>query len=196
MEDWVHRALARWPNVPSLYGWLSLDRRGHWRIQGEPISRPQIIDTFNRNYAADEHGQWFFQNGPQRGYVALATAPLVLWVTGEGQLRSHTGFVIDTAEAAYLDEHGGLWLQTAHGPAALDDQDLGWLMERLYRDDIALDDAALSEALATPSGEPTQLQLHLGTHRLAVQRLDFSAAPAALGFVRQPAPPISKAAAV
>ena len=68
MEDWVHRAMARWPNVPALYGWLSLDRRGRWRIQNETISRPQIIDTFNRNYAADEQGRWYFQNGPQRGY--------------------------------------------------------------------------------------------------------------------------------
>ena len=44
MEDWVHRALARWPNVPALYGWLGLDRRGRWLIRGETISRPQIVD--------------------------------------------------------------------------------------------------------------------------------------------------------
>src|SRR3546814_4722559 len=69
VEDWVQRALARWPNVPALYGWLRLDRRGRWLIRDEPISRPQIIDTINRNYAADARGCWYFQNGPQRGYM-------------------------------------------------------------------------------------------------------------------------------
>jgi hypothetical protein len=64
MEDWVHKALARWPDVPALFGWLSLDRRGRWRIRGEVITRPQIVDTINPNYAADEHGRWYFQNGP------------------------------------------------------------------------------------------------------------------------------------
>ncbi|MDB5974431.1 MAG: hypothetical protein JWR07_1191, partial [Nevskia sp.] len=48
MEDWVQRSLARWPNVPALFGWLALDRRGRWLIQGELISRPQIIETINR----------------------------------------------------------------------------------------------------------------------------------------------------
>ena len=71
MEDRMQRALARWPNVPALYGWLSLDRRGRWRIQGEIITRAQIIDTISANYLADEHGAWYFQNGPQRGYVQL-----------------------------------------------------------------------------------------------------------------------------
>ena len=50
MEDRMQRALARWPNVPALYGWLSLDRRGRWRIQGEIITRAQIIDTISANY--------------------------------------------------------------------------------------------------------------------------------------------------
>src|SRR5262245_55155172 len=45
MEDWVHRALKRWPNVPALYGWLRLDRRGRWLIQGETIGRTQIVDV-------------------------------------------------------------------------------------------------------------------------------------------------------
>ena len=31
-EDWARRAMQRWPNVPHLYGWLRLDRRGRWLI--------------------------------------------------------------------------------------------------------------------------------------------------------------------
>ena len=80
MEAWALRAMERWPNVPALFGWLGLDRRGRWLIKGEVITRPQIIDTINGNYEADAHGRWFFQNGPQRGFVSLQTAPLVLSV--------------------------------------------------------------------------------------------------------------------
>ena len=28
MDESVIRALAKWPNVPAVYGWLSLSRRG------------------------------------------------------------------------------------------------------------------------------------------------------------------------
>src|SRR3546814_19214992 len=91
VEDWVQRALARWPNVPALYGWLRLDRRGRWLIRDEPLSRPQIIDTINRNYAPAARGCWYFQNGPHRGYMQLAVEPFVLLVAvdGEGLLQQH-----------------------------------------------------------------------------------------------------------
>ena len=54
MDDRMMRALARWPDVPALYGWLSLDRRGRWCIQGELITRPQIIDTIGPRLVADQ----------------------------------------------------------------------------------------------------------------------------------------------
>src|ERR1700712_3913736 len=78
MEPWALKAMQRWPNVPALFGWLSLDRRGRWLIKDELITRPQIIDTINANYGVDEHGRWFFQNGPQRGFMQLAYAPFVV----------------------------------------------------------------------------------------------------------------------
>ena len=39
-----------------------------------------FADFIARNYEADEHGRWFFQNGPQRVFVDLELAPLVLGV--------------------------------------------------------------------------------------------------------------------
>jgi hypothetical protein len=188
MEDWVYRAMARWPNVPALFGWLSLDGRGRWRIQGETISRPQIIDTFNRNYAADDQGRWFFQNGPQRGYITLARAPLVLRAEDDGSLWTHTGEPVSDISAVYLDEHGGLWFATGQGPAALADQDLGWALERLKLRSKAVDEASLAEALALPSGTVTSLTLQLGGRRMNVQRMDAEEAPGTLGFVREPQP--------
>ncbi len=188
MEDWVHRSLARWPNVPALFGWLSLDRKGRWQIKGESISRPQILDTFNRNYAADEQGRWYFQNGSQRGYVALSLAPLLLRAEDDDSLWTHTGELVSRVSAAYLDERGGLWLTTEHGPAVLDDQDLGWALERITAGKAALDDAALAAALALPSGRATALRLQLGGKQYPLKRLDVADAPNTLGFVRNPQP--------
>jgi hypothetical protein len=192
MEDWVHRALARWPNVPALYGWLGLDRRGRWLIRGELISRPQIIDTIARNYAADEQGRWYFQNGPQRGYVALESAPLVLRVAGDGErLETHTGLTVQAPTAAYLDEEGSLMLATEHGPAALESEDLAWALERLAdAAGLAIEDA-LGQALSRPSGSTTSLSLSWSSDpsaALLLLRLDRALAPSALGFVRDPQP--------
>jgi len=188
MEDWVHRALARWPNVPALYGWLALDRRGRWRIQGETISRPQIIDTLNSNYAADERGCWYFQNGPQRGYVTLARAPLLLRAEDDGSLWTHTGEAVSQIDAAYLDEGGGLWFATSLGAAALHEQDLPWALEQMRIANKPAQEAAVMAALALPSGSATPLVLHLGALRLPLTRLDENQAPAKLGFVRDPQP--------
>jgi hypothetical protein len=187
MEDWVKRSLARWPNVPALFGWLKLDRRGRWLIRGEPISRPQIIDTINRNYAADAQGRWYFQNGPQRGYMELEYAPLVLRADAAGEtLTAHTEAQVGGVSAAYLDEEGALLLDTDLGPGVLDAADLAWALQRLEADAGEVAEERLAEALALPSGSVTPLYLRLGPARLPLLRLDAAEAPRQLGFVRKP----------
>lgn len=187
MEDWVARALAKWPNVPALYGWLSLTRRGVWCIKGEPITRPQIIDTIAANYAADERGCWHFQNGPQRGYMSLEYAPLILKSTADGEgLMTHTGLRVQGVKAVYLDEEGSLLLHTTEGAGLLDGSELGWALDRLFEGDALATEAALLTALALPSGEPTALQWRWAGQALPVLRLDAVAAPGTLGFVRLP----------
>ena len=71
MDADVLAAIARWPNVPAVYGWLSLTARGEWRLRGERIENAAIRAFFDRNYAGDAQGCWYVQNGPQRVYVAL-----------------------------------------------------------------------------------------------------------------------------
>lgn len=189
MEDWALRAMQRWPNVPALFGWLGLDRRGRWLIRGEVITRPQIIDTINRNYEHDEHGRWFFQNGPQRGYIRLEHAPLVLRSEADGaSLRTHTGLPVEQPSAAYLDEEGGLMLSTEHGPGALADTDLGWALGHLEYAGEPISEEQLARALRQASGELTALSLRCGQVLLPVVRLDRAEAPAALRFVRDPQP--------
>lgn len=187
MDQRVREAMAKWPNVPALFGWLRLDRRGRWLLRGEPIARRQITDFIARNYEADPHGRWFFQNGPQRVYVALDYAPLILRAQPDGTLLSHCDQPVRQPAAAYLDEDGSLLLESEHGPALLDDADLEWALARLVGPDHApVDEAALATALAQPSGARTALSLQLDSHLLAVDRLDAAAAPARLAYQREP----------
>lgn len=188
VEDWVRRALAKWPDVPALYGWLQLDRRGRWRIRGELITRPQIVDTINRNYEADAQGRWFFQNGPQRGYVQLETAPLVLRAENAVRLVTHTGLPVAQIAGAWLDEDGALWLATEHGVAALADTDADWTLTHLRARGRLPDEDDVAAALARPSRSDSGLQLALDGTRIPLGRLDRADAPAQLGFVRDPQP--------
>ncbi len=57
MDDSVTRAMAKRPNVPAVYGWLSLDRRGDWHVQEEPLRHRAVIAFINRNYACDGRGR-------------------------------------------------------------------------------------------------------------------------------------------
>lgn len=187
MEEWALRGMRRWPDVPALFGWLRLDRRGRWLIRDEVISRPQIIDTINANYEADAHGRWFFQNGPQRGYVTLDYAPLIAHVI-DGALITHTGKSLAHPQRLLLDEQGSLSIQSEHGPALLNDQDLPWTLERLNVHGRAATQVDIEEALAVPSGQITSLSCSLATGPLALHRLDEAAMPVRLGFVRDPRP--------
>ena len=114
---------AQWPDVPACYDWLSLDRRGDWRLQGERITHRGLIDFINRNYGEDESGRWFMQNGPQRVFVTLAYTPWVFHRENDGFV-SHTGRPAGTVGAVLLDEEGSILLETELGIGLLDDRDL------------------------------------------------------------------------
>lgn len=122
MDDAVVRSLARWPNVPAVYGWLELDRRGNWRIKGERIGNAALREFIARNYAADERGCWFFQNGPQRVYVTLAYAPFVFHYEGE-RLFDQCGALVEALET-WLDDEGSVLIRARQGIGLLDDRDL------------------------------------------------------------------------
>jgi hypothetical protein len=173
--------------VPALFGWLSLDRRGRWLIKDELITRPQIIDTINANYGVDEHGRWYFQNGPQRGFIRLAYAPLVLQVESDA-LMTHTQQRIKQLRQIYLDEEGSLLLVTEHGPGGLIDTDLEWALNRTHHQQAALQADDIAAALEVPSGHVTDLTFTWQDQLLPITRLDCAAQPALLKFVRDPQP--------
>jgi Protein of unknown function (DUF2946) len=131
MDEIVKAALKKWPNVPHCWGWLALDARGDWYMRDERVQRagpfPQVKGSrilhdklrefIHRNYAADEHGARFFQNGPQRVYVELEAAPWVWRLeagAGAPAVISHTGRPAQV-QSAWLDEHGRFFLATDIG---------------------------------------------------------------------------------
>jgi Protein of unknown function (DUF2946) len=134
MDPAVRRSLTKWPDVPQAYGWLRLDRRGNWRLKlpgtsrYERIANAALRDFICRNYEADERGRWYFQNGPQRVYVALDYAPLVLHYEGEA-LVDHCGRRV-LARATYVDEEGSVLIQIDRAVGLLDDRDLAWFAAR------------------------------------------------------------------
>lgn len=173
MDDIVIRSMAKWPDVPDVYGWLQLDRRGQWRLRSsdtpgaglfDPVRNPAITGFIGRNYAADDRGRWFFQNGPQKVFVQLVYLPWVYRVAQEGFL-DHCGRPAPDLESAWLDEEGSVVLCAAQGAGLLDDRDLGRLADGLEKG-----------------------VLRVGPATLPLGRLESREVEKKFGFVRNPAP--------
>jgi hypothetical protein len=193
MDAEVRKALARWPNVPACYGWLRLSARGEWLIgmQAERITHRGLSDFIDRNYAHDARGAWFFQNGPQKVYVALDYTPIVYRLSGRRSesLETHTGQAVGQIESAYLDERGALLLVTAAGPGVVCDRDLSALVEYLVdASGQPLSEAQL-EALATnPYAYAGGIALAILAQRIPLHGVLREDAPRKFGFVRNPCP--------
>lgn len=148
MDPIVIQALAKWPNVPHCYGWLGLDARGNWYMRddraqaagpfstaaggnlhskGSLLKHEKLIEFIQRNYASDDAGQWFFQNGPQRVYVELESTPWVWRLAqnerGDISVMAHDGQPA-TVRQCVLDESGRVYLKTDIGFGVVYTQDV------------------------------------------------------------------------
>jgi hypothetical protein len=207
MDDIVARAMAKWPKVPAVYGWLNLDRRGLWSIKSaapatldgaatgfEPVTNRKLIDFIGRNYGHDEEGRWYFQNGPQRVYVTLAYTPLVYRIAGAHPLcfETHTGVPCSSLLGAWMDEAGNLLLATEHGPGLLLDRDLPRGLEALcYADGHVLDEERLL-ALMEEGDDAAGVYFNTGAASLPLALIRSEDAPQRLGYVREPQPPVPR----
>ena len=194
MDHSVKDAIARWPDVPAVFGWLSLDPRGRWRLHpqgqaaaggpGESITNTQIQGFIDRNYERDDAGRWFFQNGPQRVFLRLDAAPYVLRLDDAGHaLLTHTGQAVSAISGWWLDDAGQLYAMASQGPGVVLDRDLPPLMERL----VTEDGGALLDAIDRLA--PAQsLRIALpGVYDAAPLRLiDRAQVPGTLGFQANP----------
>lgn len=139
MDDLVEKALARWPNVPAIAGWLKLNLQGEWLLtgpvpEGLTISHPRILNFMARNYGCETDGRYYFQNGPQKAYVHLAYTPWVYRIhpleNGALMLSTHTGLV-SWPLALYQDEQGRVLIQGQQGIGLLHSNDMDLLASGL-----------------------------------------------------------------
>jgi len=193
LDDIVLRGIEKWPNVPAVYGWLSLDRRGNWRIKGERISNPNVVSFIARNYGHDNKGRWFFQNGPQRVFVTLEYTPFVYRIINTEKaplsLECHTTRKVTGLTGAWLDEAGSLLLQTEHGIGLVNDLDIDRVSpyfvdsENQQPDDDALTD--MMELIQNQQQAPLRLRFR-GT-KVRIEPVNSDAVPQRFGFVQRPA---------
>ena len=185
--------MAKWPDVPAVYGWLALDRRGTWLLKGEPITNPTVTGFIGRNYEPDERGRWFFQNGPQRVYVTLQYTPFVYRVIratdGALELEAQTGRRTRTATSAWIDEEGSIIIGTDIGIGLVHDKDLHVVSTLLANaDGKQLDDADLESRLEeAQEGKRADLYLRGFQSPLAVRAVSTTNATNEFGFDAHPA---------
>ncbi|MCB1742799.1 MAG: DUF2946 family protein [Gammaproteobacteria bacterium] len=185
MDESVIRAIARWPDVPAVFGWLALNRRGQWLLRDSPLTHERAIGFINRNYASDERGRWFFQNGPQRVYVALELAPFVAHFVDD-RLFSHVGEWLDHIDRVLIDEQGNVFLDRPGGAALLDDRDLLQFSEQLLdaAGQPAVDEVV--EAMLEADGVELELGFRYAGRTVPIERIHGECVPGRLGFVRTP----------
>ena len=187
MDDVVLRAMAKWPNVPSVFGWLSLDERGIWRIKNEPIVHDATNAFIARNYSHDEHGRWFFQNGPQRVFVSLDYTPWVLRLDGHGRLITHTGQHALCVHGVWVDETGHLLLQTEHGIGLVEDRDLESISNGITdTTDGPADPEWVAAVLEGPSSGTSGLLLDFNGERFEIHRIERCQVATRFGFDAKP----------
>lgn len=201
MDEIVTRAMQKWPNVPNVFGWLRLDRRGTWWIKSGPVkTRPSrdaqpvferigneaVVEFIGRNYAHDAAGRWFFQNGPQRVFVTLEYTPFVYRLGGDREsLETHTGRAAGEVRAAWIDDAGMLVLETELGPGVLLDRDLPALLDRI---ETASGPASEESLAALTAGALPDLTLDLGRRRVPLSAIVAAEVPTRFGFVADPQP--------
>jgi len=184
MDASVIAALAKWPNVPAVYGWLALTARGEWRLKGEPIKNSAIREFIGRNYAADDRGCWYFQNGPQRVFVELEATPVVYrWSSTDG-ITAHTNVRPQRCSAAAVLDGAVLLMETDIGPGIVDDRDVSALIEIGVEPDDGDVDAWLA---GTTEARLIAKRLRLSGEPVRIERLAASAVPRRYGFTRRPA---------
>ena len=115
--------------MPDCYGWLSLDARGRWHIQKNPVSHAKLQNYLNQNYQCDEKHRWYVQNGPQRVFVELDATPWIYRVSPNkpDALISHTGKTAGEVLGAFQDNKGNFLISAQLGFGKVDDRDLGLL---------------------------------------------------------------------
>ena len=197
MDEIVKQGMAKWPNVPAVFGWLELDRRGRWLIKGERISNAIVAAFIGRNYGHDDQGRWFFQNGPQRVFISLAYTPFVYRIAWDPppnasqRMETQTMRNVTRIDGAWIDDAGIVLIATEHGPGLMDDRDLDRLLPCFTdaRGDTLPEDAVGAAIDSLQAGNGTGLHFHYRGNIVPVRAIQAAAVPAKFGFVQCPTQP-------
>ena len=134
-EETLQDSKRTWPNVPNLYGWLYLDRRGNWSIDNQIVSHERMILFLHNNYRKDNSGEWYVQNGPQKAFVDLEYTPLIFRLDSDGRLVTQTGMSTPRPHHMVLDDEGNVLFKSLLGIGLLDDRDIylvaDWIDENI-----------------------------------------------------------------
>ena len=198
MDDIVKKAMAKWPNVPHCYGWLGLDARGNWRMRderaqhlglaGDKVIQEALLGFINRNYAADERGCWYFQNGPQRVFLNLEATPFIARTDPQRGLVLHTGEPVAQIERVFMTEAGEVIIDAGGKIAQVDDRDMGQVLALMEIDGAPASDEALMGWLESGSGA---MSLRYRDQRVEVKRVQHDEVAGIFKFVRLPEPSVA-----
>jgi hypothetical protein len=193
MDDIVKQAMAKWPNVPHCYGWLALDARGNWRMRdeaaqranapGDKLSNAALVGFINRNYAHDDKGRWYFQNGPQRVYVNLEATPFIARTDPSQGFVLQTGQALPALDAVFMTDAGAVILQAGDIVAQLDDRDVAQVLACMELDGQP---ASVEAIMAWLEDDAAALALATGGDRVKVERLSADALQRRFGYVQAP----------
>ncbi len=193
MDDIVKQAMAKWPNVPHCYGWLRLDARGVFRMcdevaqknatVGDPIRHASLLAFIYRNYASDEHGAWFFQNGPQRVYVDLETTPFIARTDTQENFVTQDGLALKDIHTVWLSDQGSLLFQNATQIAMLDDRDIAACLSQFRLHGVVCSDAELLNWMRQPT---EACSFMVGGDALPVRFIKSAAIAQQFGFQQKP----------
>ena len=192
MDEIVARAMQKWPNLPQVFGWLRLDRRGNWLVKSrsggfERIGNKAVNEFIGRNYASDAAGRWYFQNGPQRVFVALDYTPWVYRLADGGTcLLAHNGMVANHLQYLILDEAGAMLAVSELGVGVISDRDLAPLVERLAAENPLLEGGEALPVMAALSEPPPIL---LFGRPLRLTQAQSASLPGVYHFDPNPRPP-------
>ena len=179
--------MAKWPNVPAVYGWLALTQRGVWRLDGSLVHNRTTIEFINRNYGADAAGAWYFQNGPQRVYIDLDYVPWVVTLDGYRDLITHTGEKVSSVDGVWLDGDSNLLVHTEYGIALVCDRDLDTLLDQFCRmDGLPLDLVSLEAELENVSNGAAGSLHFRWPNPLLVEFIDRARVGPRFGFEPRP----------
>lgn len=196
MDETVLRAMAKWPNVPAVYGWLALDRRGNWLLKRETIGNEGLNAFISRNYLHDDAGNWYFQNGPQRVFVDLDYTPYIYRVSSGLNaplaLATHSGLPVNILHGAWIDEQGAVVLHTDRGPGIIHDQDLDPLLLAAIIDvngNVINEDVFDELVELIEHQQPIPLWLRFRDSTVRFEPIHAADVPNRFGFNPHPAPP-------